>query len=182
MAGSRETRWPTGPSVGRERRSAAPARQAAAAGMRARPRKIVARGRNRAGAAMRPNCARFCHRRCPRLVVALASQPRWSRVAAASRMPRAPVKTEHVEAELVAERSALVPGEPLTVALRLTMDRGWHTYWRNPGDSGLPTTLEWKLPRRLSRRADRVAGAARAARRSARQLRLRRRGAAARDR
>jgi thiol:disulfide interchange protein DsbD len=26
------------------------------------------------------------------------------------------------------------------------MDPHWHTYWRNPGDSGLPTTLAWKLP------------------------------------
>jgi thiol:disulfide interchange protein DsbD len=58
----------------------------------------------------------------------------------------APVRTAHVEAELVPERSAAVPGEPLTVALRLTMDRGWHTYWQNPGDSGLPTALAWKLP------------------------------------
>ncbi len=58
----------------------------------------------------------------------------------------APVRTEHVEAELVAARTALAPGEPLTVALRLGIDKGWHTYWRNPGDSGLPTTLEWKLP------------------------------------
>ncbi len=58
----------------------------------------------------------------------------------------APVKTAHVEAELVAARTALVPGEPLTVALRLSMEKGWHTYWRNPGDSGLPTTLAWTLP------------------------------------
>ena len=58
----------------------------------------------------------------------------------------APVRTQHVEAELVAARTALVPGEPLTVALRLAIDKGWHTYWKNPGDSGLPTTLEWKLP------------------------------------
>ncbi len=58
----------------------------------------------------------------------------------------APVKTEHVEAELVAAKTGLVPGEPLTVALRLKMEPGWHTYWRNPGDSGLPTTLAWKLP------------------------------------
>ena len=56
------------------------------------------------------------------------------------------VRTPHVEAELVADRTALVPGHPLTVALRLAMDRGWHTYWQNPGDSGLPTTLAWKLP------------------------------------
>jgi len=58
----------------------------------------------------------------------------------------APVKTAHVEAELVAAKTALVPGEPITVALRLAMEKGWHTYWQNPGDSGLPTTLAWKLP------------------------------------
>ncbi len=58
----------------------------------------------------------------------------------------APVKTAHVEAELVAAMTALVPGEPVTVALRLSMEKGWHTYWQNPGDSGLPTTLAWKLP------------------------------------
>jgi thiol:disulfide interchange protein DsbD len=58
----------------------------------------------------------------------------------------ASVKTEHVEAELVAERSAAKPGETLTVALRLKIVPEWHTYWRNPGDSGEPTALEWKLP------------------------------------
>ena len=58
----------------------------------------------------------------------------------------APVQTDHVEAELVAERTAVVPGKPLTLALRLKMDREWHTYWRNPGDSGLPTTIQWTLP------------------------------------
>jgi thiol:disulfide interchange protein len=58
----------------------------------------------------------------------------------------APVKTAHVEAELVGAQTAVIPGEPLTVALRLSMQKGWHTYWQNPGDSGLPTTLEWKLP------------------------------------
>ena len=57
-----------------------------------------------------------------------------------------PVKTEHVEAELVSERTALIPGKPVTLALRLKMADGWHTYWRNPGDSGLPTTITWKLP------------------------------------
>ena len=56
------------------------------------------------------------------------------------------VKTERVEAELVAAKTALVPGEPMTVALRLAMEKGWHTYWQNPGDSGLPTTLAWNLP------------------------------------
>ena len=58
----------------------------------------------------------------------------------------APVRTPHVEAELVAERTAFVPGEPLVVALRLAMIPEWHTYWQNPGDSGEPTRLTWRLP------------------------------------
>ena len=62
----------------------------------------------------------------------------------------APVKTAHVEAELVPERTALVPGQPATIALRLKMADGWHTYWQNPGDSGLPTTLAWTLPTGVS--------------------------------
>jgi len=73
------------------------------------------------------------------LVAAIAAPPSPGALAA-------PVKTEHVEAELVGAQTALVPGEALTVALRLSMQKGWHTYWQNPGDSGLPTTLEWKLP------------------------------------
>jgi len=73
------------------------------------------------------------------LVAAMAFAP-------ASATLATPVKTDHVEAELVAAQTAVVPGEPLTVALRLSMQKGWHTYWQNPGDSGLPTTLDWKLP------------------------------------
>jgi thiol:disulfide interchange protein DsbD len=56
------------------------------------------------------------------------------------------VRTPNVEAELVSERTALVPGQSATVALRLKIRDRWHTYWQNPGDSGLPTTLDWKLP------------------------------------
>ncbi len=57
-----------------------------------------------------------------------------------------PVKTEHVTAELVAERSSVQPGQALRIGLRLQHIPHWHTYWRNPGDSGLPTTLSWTLP------------------------------------
>ena len=56
------------------------------------------------------------------------------------------VKTEHVEAELVAEKVAAQPGKPALVGLKLRMEPLWHTYWRNPGDSGLPTRIEWILP------------------------------------
>ena len=58
----------------------------------------------------------------------------------------APVRTGHVTAELVSDQTALVPGTTTTVALRLAIDPGWHTYWRNPGESGLATTLAWHLP------------------------------------
>ncbi|HZQ59905.1 MAG TPA: thioredoxin family protein [Casimicrobiaceae bacterium] len=75
------------------------------------------------------------------IAVALVALVGCARTAAAE-----PVRTEHVEAELVAERTAITPGTPLTVALRLKLAPGWHTYWQNPGDSGLPTTLAWKLP------------------------------------
>ncbi len=58
----------------------------------------------------------------------------------------ATVKTPHVTAELVAQRSAVQPGQSLQIGLRLLHIPHWHTYWRNPGDSGLPTTLAWTLP------------------------------------
>ena len=58
----------------------------------------------------------------------------------------APVRTEHVEAELVAARTAIEAGNPMLVALRLKMIPHWHTYWRNPGDSGQPTAIRWQLP------------------------------------
>ena len=58
----------------------------------------------------------------------------------------APVKTPHVEAELIARNAAFQPGQPIEIALRLKIIDHWHTYWRNPGDSGLPTRMQWTLP------------------------------------
>jgi thiol:disulfide interchange protein DsbD len=56
------------------------------------------------------------------------------------------VKTEHVEAELVTDKLSAAPGQPLLVGLKLRMAEHWHTYWKNPGDSGLPTRIKWTLP------------------------------------
>ena len=58
--------------------------------------------------------------------------------------PRA--EPPHVRADLLSESAAVRPGTPFTVAVRLRHDPGWHTYWRNPGDAGLPTRAEWRLP------------------------------------
>ena len=58
----------------------------------------------------------------------------------------APVRADNAEAELIARDQALSPGRPAVIGLRLKHDPQWHTYWINPGDSGMPTTIQWKLP------------------------------------
>ena len=58
----------------------------------------------------------------------------------------APVNTGHLVAELVSETPAIAPGQTIQVALRQKIDAGWHTYWRNPGDSGEATKIAWTLP------------------------------------
>lgn len=47
---------------------------------------------------------------------------------------------------LVFSHAAARPGETITAAVKLVSEPGWHTYWRNAGDAGSPTTVEWKLP------------------------------------
>ena len=57
------------------------------------------------------------------------------------------VSTAEVRAELLAHAPQGVgAGQPLWLGLQLTHQPEWHTYWLNPGDSGLPTVLEWTLP------------------------------------
>jgi thiol:disulfide interchange protein/DsbC/DsbD-like thiol-disulfide interchange protein len=68
----------------------------------------------------------------------------WSGVAGAAASPE--VRTDHLVSRLVAETGAAVPGQPLRLGLLLDHDPHWHTYWTNPGDSGLPTRIEWTLP------------------------------------
>jgi len=78
------------------------------------------------------------------LVALLASAPFGS--VAAQSLPRFGAPERHVEAELVAATDSVVAGAPLIVGLRLKHQDEWHTYWQVPGDSGLPTQLQWKLP------------------------------------
>src|SRR5258708_37629418 len=59
---------------------------------------------------------------------------------------QAVVQTDNVRAELLADVSAVKPGEPFWVGLRQTIRPKWHTYWKNPGESGLPTEIKWTLP------------------------------------
>ncbi|MFM1908645.1 MAG: hypothetical protein RLZZ591_2322 [Pseudomonadota bacterium] len=61
--------------------------------------------------------------------------------------PGAIVQTAEVRAELIAHApEGADPGKPVWVGLQLAHQSGWHTYWKNPGDSGLASTLNWTLP------------------------------------
>jgi thiol:disulfide interchange protein len=75
------------------------------------------------------------------LLALLLAVPAWAQSPATS-----VVKTENVRAELVSEVSEVKPGEPFWVGLRETIRKDWHTYWKNPGDAGQATEIEWKLP------------------------------------
>ncbi|WP_303621490.1 protein-disulfide reductase DsbD domain-containing protein, partial [Variovorax boronicumulans] len=73
--------------------------------------------------------------------------------AAAQLAPKtgAVVTTPHVRAELVAHApQGVAPGAPVWVGLQITHQPEWHTYWKNAGDSGLPTELKWTLPAGVS--------------------------------
>jgi thiol:disulfide interchange protein DsbD len=51
-----------------------------------------------------------------------------------------------VHADARANVSAIVPGESFLVGVRLKMEPRWHTYWKYPGDAGIPTDIKWQLP------------------------------------
>ncbi len=77
------------------------------------------------------------------LIVLLALVP----IVAIGSVPEiGPVQRDHIEVELVAEQRSVEPGGSVRVGLRMLPDQDWHTYWVNPGDSGLPIRLEWTAP------------------------------------
>ena len=51
-----------------------------------------------------------------------------------------------MNAQLVADHAGIAPGETIHIALRQQIEKHWHTYWKNPGDSGAPTEITWTLP------------------------------------
>jgi len=81
-----------------------------------------------------------------RLILALMPAVLAAALVAAPAARAAPFKSERVEIDLVAQDRAAVPGRTTTVGLRIRQAPGWHTYWRNSGDAGLPPDLKWTLP------------------------------------
>ncbi|HEU5046931.1 MAG TPA: protein-disulfide reductase DsbD domain-containing protein [Rickettsiales bacterium] len=60
---------------------------------------------------------------------------------------RAEPPASHTEGALVSSADTIHAGQKFTVALHLKMQPGWHTYWKNPGDSGMAPELNWTLPK-----------------------------------
>src|ERR1051326_8845870 len=53
----------------------------------------------------------------------------------------------HTHARLVLAAETARPGDTVMAGVHLHMDAGWHTYWRNAGQSGIPTSNKWELPK-----------------------------------
>ena len=82
------------------------------------------------------------------VLVATLISPALAQLAAPA---SAVVTTEQVRAELLAQApDGAGPGKTVWVGLQLTHKPQWHTYWKNSGDSGLATQLQWTLPAGVS--------------------------------
>jgi thiol:disulfide interchange protein DsbD len=76
----------------------------------------------------------------PRLLLLLLVLPSLLPAAASQ-----PVKKGAVTVTLLSDTTAIEPGKPFTIALRMQHEPHWHSYWIAPG-TGYPTALTWTLP------------------------------------
>lgn len=67
----------------------------------------------------------------------LAVMPGWG---------QASLTVPHVTVSLVTENTSLQPGKPAWIGIRFQLEKDWHVYWTNPGDSGEPPKVDWQLP------------------------------------
>lgn len=59
---------------------------------------------------------------------------------------RARVETTYADSALFPVEQGFAPGQTTTLVFQQHLRPGWHVYWKNPGDSGLPLELDWRLP------------------------------------
>src|SRR5882672_10264359 len=92
----------------------------------------------------------------PLSLACLLAVPAWA-------FESAPVTSKRATATLITDADSVVPGRGVRIALRLRLQDGWHTYWHNPGEAGVPIELEpvlspgatsgpieWPAPSRIS--------------------------------
>ena len=58
----------------------------------------------------------------------------------------AAVRSGKAEADWISVSSTYEAGKPFQTAVRLVVDEGWHTYWKNPGEGGMEISVKWELP------------------------------------
>ncbi|HEY9869072.1 MAG TPA: protein-disulfide reductase DsbD domain-containing protein, partial [Candidatus Obscuribacterales bacterium] len=80
------------------------------------------------------------------LASAVILPPSPAENAAGSALATSQQPASHVTARLLADCKAVVPGVPFRLGVELSMEPGWHTYYKESGDAGMPTRIEWKLP------------------------------------
>ena len=67
--------------------------------------------------------------------------------AAASARPSNPNGEPHqAMVRLLSDHTTVVPGMPFRLGVELVPDAHWHSYWKSPGDIGMPLSLDWTLP------------------------------------
>jgi thiol:disulfide interchange protein DsbD len=59
-------------------------------------------------------------------------------------------RAAHTQVQLLLSAETAKPGETIWAGVDMKMEPGWHTYWKNPGDAGMATKIEWQLPPGLS--------------------------------
>lgn len=57
-----------------------------------------------------------------------------------------PTAEEPIQMHLILENETIQPGKPFWVAVKMQLKDGWHSYWKNPGDAGVATAINWQLP------------------------------------
>ncbi len=57
-----------------------------------------------------------------------------------------PAPEVHVNVKMLADVKAVQAGHPFKLGVELEMDPGWHTYYKECGDAGMPTKIKWSLP------------------------------------
>lgn len=88
---------------------------------------------------------------CRQLLALVAASLMWLSASPGMAQQSTPIagvsaQSENVAVTLLSARASVAPGETVTLAIRQVIGDGWHTYWRNPGDSGDATRVNWTLP------------------------------------
>ena len=77
---------------------------------------------------------------------AVTAEPRRDKTAAKDTGGTAGAGKHKAKVRLLADRTALVPGQSVELAIAFEIQDGWHTYWQNPGEGPIAPMFKWQLP------------------------------------